>query len=448
MKLIKVSVMAITVLLLHSCGGGSGGGDATSSTSSPTSSFTKLYGSTGTTTRGKSVSFNGFYHLAGTGAGLDGANAGDSFIALSNVSGNFNWIKQINSTTGTTSINSFTAQGSGGNEIIIGGVTGNLDGNTITGTVDMFISSYDYNKTLLWTKLLGVAGAATTGMGVACYGNIYCYVVGTTYGNLSGVTKSGSHDAFITKYDITTTPATLVWTKLLGVAGAATDGVGVAVADDGNFGNVVYITGSTNGNLDGQTKTGLMDIFVTKFDTLGNKSWTKLYGSAGVNSSGVSMAATVNTAYIVGWTFGAIGASTQISSQDGFMASLNLTNGNLLWSKQVGGSQPSSTTYFSDIVLDENGKIYVSGTTTGSLSTNSVTGTTDGFIGSYTSSGLNLWLKQIGVTSKDTSFTSIDYEGYNYLYVGGYTYGNLDGKTLTGISDGLIMKYGIDGTKY
>ena len=56
-------------------------------------------------------------------------------------------------------------------------------------------------------------------------------------------------------------------TKQLGVASAVTEATGAAVDSSGN----VYVTGFTSGGLDGNTITGMMDFFLTKYDSSGNK---------------------------------------------------------------------------------------------------------------------------------------------------------------------------------
>ena len=65
------------------------------------------------------------------------------------------------------------------------------------------------------------------------------------------------------------------WTRQLG-----TDSIdwGNDVSVDGS-GNA-YVIGQTEGNLDGNTSEGESDIFLTKYDTAGNKLWTKQLGTA------------------------------------------------------------------------------------------------------------------------------------------------------------------------
>ena len=100
------------------------------------------------------------------------------------------------------------------------------------------------------------------------------YVSGITNGNLDGQTNSGGdYDAFIAKYN---TDGSKAWTKLLGGSSseytyALTTGL------DGS----IYVSGRTDGNLDGQTNSGSGDAFITKYNTDGSKAWTRLLGGTG-----------------------------------------------------------------------------------------------------------------------------------------------------------------------
>ena len=70
------------------------------------------------------------------------------------------------------------------------------------------------------------------------------------------------------------------WTKLVGSSG--TDDI-TQLAIDSN--NNIYIAGYTYGNLDGNTNSGGNDSFLTKFNSLGEKQWTKLVGSTGYDQA-------------------------------------------------------------------------------------------------------------------------------------------------------------------
>ena len=57
------------------------------------------------------------------------------------------------------------------------------------------------------------------------------------------------------------------WTKLVGASGSITSAESVAVDGSGN----IYVVGDTKGNLDGQTKTGDKDAWISKYDSSGDR---------------------------------------------------------------------------------------------------------------------------------------------------------------------------------
>ena len=80
------------------------------------------------------------------------------------------------------------------------------------------------------------------------------YVAGHTSGDLDGETLSGIIDIFLSKFS---SDGDKQFTHLLGVSGSLSYSSSVATHSTGN----VYITGYTSGNFDGNTKTGSTDIF-------------------------------------------------------------------------------------------------------------------------------------------------------------------------------------------
>ena len=114
------------------------------------------------------------------------------------------------------------------------------------------------------TQLLGVIGVYTDAYGITSdlSGNVY--MTGWTNGNLDEHILTGIRDLFVVKYD---SSGNNLWTELLGVAGAETNANGITSDLNGN----VYTTGWTKGNLDGQTLTGLSDLFVVKYNSNGVK---------------------------------------------------------------------------------------------------------------------------------------------------------------------------------
>ena len=150
-----------------------------------------------------------------------------------------------------------------GNVYVTGSTTGGLDGNTLAGAYDFYVTKYNNSGVKLYTKQLGVASAVTVGTAVATDANGNVYVAGYTTGGLDGNTMTGStHDFFVTKYN---NSGVKLYTKQLGVAGRKTVGIAVAIDASSN----VYVAGYTTGALDGNSLRGTVDFFVTKYNSFG-----------------------------------------------------------------------------------------------------------------------------------------------------------------------------------
>ncbi|WP_017861443.1 SBBP repeat-containing protein [Leptospira interrogans] len=200
-----------------------------------------------------------------------------------------------------------------GNVYTTGMTSGNLDGQALSGTQDLFVTKYDGSGNKQWTRLLGVAGATTQANGISrdIFNNLH--VSGYTLGNLDGQALSGIQDLFVTKYD---TGGNKQWTRLLGVAGQITQANGIASDSSGN----TYLTGRTSGSLDGQALSGTQDLFVTKYDSGGNKQWTRLLGIAGVSTTAYGITSdSLGDLYSTGITSGNLDGQILTGTQDLFV---------------------------------------------------------------------------------------------------------------------------------
>ena len=103
---------------------------------------------------------------------------------------------------GTSSIdngNGVTTDSSG-NIYVTGNTYGGLDGNTSSGSGDIFIVKYNSSGTKQWTKQLGTS-SFEMGHGVTTDSSDNIYVTGGTTGGLDGNTQLGSGDIFLVKYN-------------------------------------------------------------------------------------------------------------------------------------------------------------------------------------------------------------------------------------------------------
>ena len=204
-----------------------------------------------------------------------------------------------------------------------GNTNGGLDGNTLTGTSDFFVTKYNSSGVKQYTKQLGVSTKFTTGLGVATDTSGNVYVAGYTSGNLDGNTLIGTQDFFVTKYD---SSGVKQFTKQLGVIPADIsrgDTGGTSVTTD--VGGNVYVSGYTFGSLDGNTITGSRDFFVTKYNSSGVKQYTKQLGVAGFVTQGLGVATDVSgNVFVTGYTSGGLDGNTNAgSSFDFFVTKYN-----------------------------------------------------------------------------------------------------------------------------
>ena len=77
---------------------------------------------------------------------------------------------------------------------------------------------------------------------------------------------------------------------------------------------------------------------------------------------------------------------------------------------------------------------------------NTLIGTEDCLLVKYNSAGAKQWTKTLGVASKEADCDQVAIHGNN-LYLAGYTEGNLGGQTLTGTWDMVLNKYDLDGNR-
>jgi hypothetical protein len=83
---------------------------------------------------------------------------------------------------------------------------------------------------------------------------------------------------------------------------------GIAVDGSGN----VYVTGFTEGGLDGNVSSGGKDIFLVKYDTSGNKLWTRQTGTAGTDVASDAAADAGGNVYICGYTSGSLDGASAV----------------------------------------------------------------------------------------------------------------------------------------
>jgi hypothetical protein len=364
-----------------------------------------------------------------TEGGLDGnPNVGsyDIFLIKYDTNGNKLWTRQLG--TASDDYGYGVATDSSGNIYVAGTTSGGLDGNPNAGGRDIFLTKYDTNGNKLWTRQLGTSDW-DEGYGVATDSSGNVYVTGDTYGGLDGNINDGNYDIFLAKYD---TNGNKLWTRQLGTT-SYDRGSGVATDASGN----IYVTGYTDGGLDGNPNAGGWDIFLTKYDTNGNKIWTKQLGTAsGDVGSGVATDSSGNI-YVTGYTRGGLDGNPNAGLNDVFLTKYD-TNGNKIWTKQLGTADYD---WGYGVATDASGNIYVTGRTDGDLDGNAEIGYGDIFLTKYDTDGNKIWTRELGTLSYDTGW-GVATDSSGNIYVTGWTNSSLDGNTYAGYYDIFLIKFG------
>ena len=179
----------------------------------------------------------------------------------------------------------------------------------------------------------------------------------------------------------TSVPAVTSWsgTKQLGTS-SPDHAYGIATDPGGN----VYVTGHTNGGLDGNTNAGSSDLFVVKYDSGGIKQWVQQLGTSSPELAYGITTDTSGNIYVTGATWGGLHGNTNVGSDDLFVVKYD-SEGIKQWVQQL---ESSSLDRAYGIATDTGGNVYVTGSTSGGLDGNTNAGSDDIFVVKYDSSGV------------------------------------------------------------
>jgi hypothetical protein len=466
--------------------------------------WTRLFGtSQHDVANGIAADGSGVY-VAGATSGILPGQTGqqfqaDSFVRKYDAGGIELWTRQFSAVTNSSLVND-VAQGvavDASGVYVAGSTGGTLPGQISAGGVDSYLRKYDASGTELWTRQFGVAGVGADQASGVAVDSSGVYVVGVTQGALPGQTitvtnaylrkfdTSGSEvwhrqftslfpatdiaravdadgnvyvagkiggvpqgypsDAFVSKYD---DAGNLLWTRQFGgsnfCCSPAEDVVnGIAVDASG-----VYVAGSTDGLLPGQTSSGAsqLDAFVRKYDTDGNELWTRQFGT-GFAESAVAIAMDASGGvYVAGNTNGRIpnqtgGFEPSAGGVDVFVRKYDPA-GNALWTRQFGSAGADQV---SGVAANASGEVYVTGDTSGALPGQISAGGQDAFVRKYNAIGTVIWTSQFGTAAADRA-TGIAADGSD-VYASGFTAGAFAGQTSAGSDDAFIRKYNTNGSE-
>jgi hypothetical protein len=212
---------------------------------------------------------------------------------------------------------------------------------------------------------------------------------------------------------------TLQWARQVGTG--VDDKIFGAAADA--LGNA-YVAGYTFGVL-GASSGGRQDAFLRKFDAQGNVLWTRQIGNL-VDDAGDGVTVDpFGNVYITGYRF-----PSQQLGYEAFVAKYDAA-GNNLWARQRG---TSIWDFSVDVAADALGGVYITGWTEDRAADER-----NAFVTKYNSAGVLQWNDSFG-DGLATFAESAATDGAGNVYVAGRTSAGLDGPLL-GLMDGFLRKY-------
>ncbi len=300
------------------------------------------------------------------------------------------------------------------NIFVVGNTWGKLNGVEKIGEKDVYVSKYNSEKTLEWTKLFGTKDWDCVSAGaVDSEGNII--VTGSTWGSFSDYDVFlGISDVFVMKID---NEGNLIWRS---VAGSRqndwANNIHVSKNDE------IYVVGGSYGSIEGAEYTSGFgcNAFIGKWSSSGDKGLFKMFGE---RIEGMSVASDSENIYMVGRTDVRRGDQyvyeTGISDSIIFKLDENLEE---QWARIWGSVEVDSAT---DIAVDSVGDIYVTGYTFGAIDGNIHLGADcpggycpDAYLTKWDSTGKKKWTRQFGTEFGDRA-TSIAIDENDGIYVSG-----------------------------
>jgi hypothetical protein len=252
------------------------------------------------------------------------------------------------------------------------------------------------------------------------------YVAGGSGGPLPGSGGASGTDAFVRAYTI---DGTVRWTTQF----AGVDVSDVAVDPDG----YVYVAGKV------EPKRFTYDAHVRAYAPDGTFRWARTFGDQDEIESAKGVATDADGyVYVSGNTETTlVQGETLVGDDDAFVRSY-VSNGDVRWTEQFGTPAFDEAT---DVATGEDGHVYVTGRTGGSLLSPSDVhvGGLDVFVRSFVSNGDVRWTDQFGTSARDEG-RAVTVGADGLVALTGITEGDLEG-TLVGNTDGFLHTYDTDG---
>jgi hypothetical protein len=199
--------------------------------------------------------------------------------------------------------------------------------------------------TYQWAQSTAVAVAV-----IACNANGDVFIGGAIAHDAGGTT---ANDAMLSKWS-PSTAGSLTWLKQWGDASASDDVAGIAFDPSGR----VFAAGSTaaTGDFDGNAALGNYDLFISRFDAQGNSRQSQRWGTTSAEHAGGMATDKNGNLYVVGWVGAAFPGFTKTGLNDLFVTRWQ-SDLSRDWTVQWGVA--SRAPLLQSIGVDASGNIFV-----------------------------------------------------------------------------------------
>ncbi|OFY86781.1 MAG: hypothetical protein A3F72_04330 [Bacteroidetes bacterium RIFCSPLOWO2_12_FULL_35_15] len=386
----------------------------------------------------------------------------NSFLAKYDASGNYIFAKSIGSANGYTISNAITVDALG-NSYLTGYLYGTADFDPGVGVAnltatpgpsngDIFIAKYNAIGNYVSAICIG-GSAGDLGKSIAIDGSNNIYVTGTFMGPVdfdpsAGIANLNSSGIFIAKYN---SALGLIYAK--DIAGYCTV---TSIAIDGNHN--AYVTGYLYGTVDFDPSSSIVnlasngndDIFIAKYDAVGNYIYAKSIGGLNSDRSNSIVVDNSGSISITGFFKGncdfdpGVGSANLTSLDSAIFIAKYDASGNYMFAKSIdatGFDQGNS------IAINNSGNTYITGVFSNtadfdpSSSTTILTAasmTLNAFVGKYDINGNYMWAKALGGYANiiyNEQGKGITHDLVGNVYVTGYYSGIVDFDPSNGIAN-------------
>ncbi|MBN1967620.1 MAG: SBBP repeat-containing protein [Anaerolineae bacterium] len=289
--------------------------------------------------------------------------------------------------------------------------SGPVDGQAHAGDLDVVLTRYAPDGSVLWTRQVGTP-AADRPYGVALDAQGSVYVTGYTSGDLDGQHPGNAgNDAFLIRF---TPEGDIEWIAQFGTADEADRGYGLAIGPDG----VIYVAGYSKGDLAG-ANAGDKDIYLARFSPDGTLEWVQQFGGSGEDKAQGVVVDDSGQVIVVGMMSSDLAGSA--GGIDAFAAAYDV-QGQQLWLRQFGTAEWDEAT---GVAAAPDGRLYVTGFSAADFA-GALAGDKDIIVVALGPDGEQLQAVQVGTPLNDKGADiRVDVQGN--IIVAAFSNGNLAG---------------------